>query len=320
LQARNIRQLQQHDFASLQAHIEGFSKQYLPHPWFVEGSNVSIEENAARIISASSITTDTPAFLFDAQRAHATLSATPQYSHAIHEELTHFVALQVASCQIHKHHATCMKGGKKGGDLDCRMVLPRPTHHNSQRIADTGNILFRRDHRYIIHYMPALILAQPMNHMIIPSCDASRWDGQVWKANQAHTSPPALQPIEVQSAHNAEYACKYSSKAAVESLQLTKNLLCAEDTVAAGDLPPQQDPHHITDHHEEIAKKGRKTFVRFFNAVNTSVTIPGPLAAMHLLGFNDQYISHKTCPWNNRAYQTHWLKMHFPSMKDPYQR
>jgi hypothetical protein len=320
LQARNIRQLQQHDCTSLQAHVEGFSRQYLPDPWFVQGSDVAIEDNAAHIISPSSISSDTPAFLFDAQRAHAALSNTPQLSTTIHEELTRFIALQVASCQIHKHHATCMKGGRKGGDLDCRMVLPRPTHHNSAHIGDTGNILFRRDHRFITHYMPALMLAQPMNHMIIPSCDASRWDGQVWRANQTHTSPPALQPIEVQSAHNAEYACKYSSKAAVESLQLTKNLLCAETTVAAEDLPNQQDPRHILNQHEEIAKKGRRTFVRFLNAVNTSITIPAPLAAMHLLGFNDQYVSHKTCPWNNRSYQTHWIKTHFPSMKDPYQR
>ncbi len=198
-----------------------------------------------------------------------------------------FVARGAQESQNHDHTATCAKGGRKGDDMDCRGALPRVTRGETE--VHAGGVLLRRDHGMLAPYLPSMMLAHPCNMAVYLSCEVGRWarEHKIWMARKAAGEtvgePPALLSPEENAANNAEYSCKYTTKADGVDAN-TPMFEAAQALPCAGAVPTR----------EELGQQGRRHLRQFINHVHGSITYPSVLVATMLLGYGDSIMSHDT--------------------------
>jgi hypothetical protein len=208
-----------------------------------------------------------------------------------------FIARAAANTQLHGHSGRCRKGGQRGDDDDCAMKMPSGTNQHTCLMGDTGLVLPRCDHGMLVPFTPALTLAHPCNHMIVPACNMTRMRTLQRRAEAAKQPIPPLLTLEEASADAAEYACKYSCRPSQDAAATAAALFAARNTRAA---------RSVGGDDETAISQGRRIMAQMLNAVNGSTVIPTTLAASFLLGHGESEFSHTTTPYNPYVLMRMW--------------
>jgi hypothetical protein len=179
-----------------------------------------------------------------------------------------------------------------------------------------GCLLLCCDHGMLSAYCPALLLVDPCNHAIILCFDASRWETERTCA-EADGAPfdVDVPSLELHAAQAANYALKYITKRAQEVEH-------AAETIVAG-----CSSCRVVDMRETVPQQevdvGRSRIVQLLNKMHGKIVVPQSLAALHLCGFGDFFMTHKVAPYYPSSFAAHFrrelaphLELHFVAGKE----
>ncbi len=312
LQPSNLRRLQRHRFDEVIKFARQISCKELPVGWYVEGCGdwVDTSESGAKLavdfsrlqaskamgvcckFPVSDVTTEL------GLSGEQLVGVSQERRQLLQRYVVEFQARVAASNQLHSHSHRCQKGGRRGDDNDCAMCKPEQIRPEAEQL-DGGCVLLRCDHGMIVPYCPALLLVDPCNQAIVLCWDASRWRTEQLRAEadgrQFDLSPPSL---ELHAAQAANYALKYITKRPQEVDNTAAQLVAACKCSRLADMAASSS--------ESAVQKGKQWVVQVLNKLHGKIVVPQSLAALHLCGFGDHFMTHKVVSYYPTSFAAHF--------------
>jgi len=299
MQPARLRELQASKLHELIEWIALMAARHLPSPWYAVGSALGVVAAPnARQTTAFEDGYKASEHEFPAAAVLTALNAGVLAERDAESLVNEFVACAASGVQLHEHSARCRKGGHEGTDEDCAMGMPAVLQEATRLLGTSGTMVPRCDNGKLVPFTPPVMLAHPCNHMVVLTCDASRYCTQV-RGAEATRSAPLLKSLEEAAADAAEYTCKYTCKAPQDATSTASVLFAARNTRAVSSL----DVALCADDTEKRdAQQGKKLMARMINSLRSASVFPLAMAASLLLGYKDATFSHPTAPYNPYAF------------------
>ena len=196
-------------------------------------------------------------------------------------------------CGIHEHSYTCRKNGHAGDDDDCRMGMPQPTVEElfiyldertdpktNTTIVDGVEVVFPRDHPFVVAYNRWLTLATAANSAIHYMAS-----GREGRTKAIYTTDYSVKkPLST-------YECIALFRASMQAKR-KRDLFAKGDNESQGTSAAFNDA--LLDHVTVVN--------RCMNAMSGAVQVTGYEACADLIGVPDHYACCEFVPFNAWAY------------------
>lgn len=152
---------------------------------------------------------------------------------------------------------------------------------------------------------------------VVTPVGGSRWDTERMRAEANGTPFDVEMPsLELHAAQSANYALKYITKRTKEVEHAAQTIVDGCSACRVVDMAPSAPS-------SEQAELGRRRIVQLLNQVHGKIVVPQSLAALHLCGFGDFFMTHKTTPYYPTSFASYFrhllaphLELHFAAGKE----